>query len=141
MQTLATDAMALSLALSAAAVAGSGNDHAGEALAYTSLATFVLGGPIIHATHGNWGRAAGSLGLRVGTPIVGAALGAAMEDCSGGDFCGLGGGVVGFAVGIAAAIAIDAAALARETVPKEPALTPLVATGKNGTWFGVSGRF
>lgn len=78
----------------------------------------------------------------MGAPIVGAFLGAALEDCSGGDFCGASGAAVGFVAGIGAAIAIDAAALAREPVREgELAVIPVVSTGKNGTWLGVSGRF
>ena len=140
-QTLTTDAAALTFLLSGAAMSDS-SDGTAEAFAITSAATFVFGGPIVHATHENWGRAFGSLGLRVGAPVAGAFLGAALENCSGGDFCGASGAAVGFLAGIGAAIAIDAAALARETVQEEePALTPVVSTGKNGSWVGISGRF
>jgi hypothetical protein len=140
-QTLTTDAAALTLLLSGAVVNESNNGTA-EAFAYASAATFVFGGPVVHAAHENWGRAFGSLGLRVGAPIVGAFIGAALEDCSGGDFCGLSGAAVGFTAGIGTAVALDAAVLARETVREgELAVIPVVSTGKNGSWVGLSGRF
>jgi hypothetical protein len=138
-QTLTSDAAALTFAVTAGAVSGSG-DGAAEAFAYTSAATYVFGGPILHAAHENWGRALGSLGLRLGAPIVGAILGAGLEDCSGGDSCS--GAAVGFVAGLGAAIAIDAAVLAREPVREgQLAVIPVVSTGKNGSWVGVSGRF
>ena len=138
---LATDAAAFALLVPAAVAGAQNNDMAAESLVYTAFGSYVMGAPIVHAAHGNWGRAFGSLGLRVAAPILGAFLGAAMEDCSGGDFCGAAGGVVGLAVGAGTAIALDAAVIARETVSVGPAVTPVVVTGKDGTWLGLSGRF
>ena len=140
-QTLATDAAAFALLVPAAVAGAQNNDMAAESLVYTALGSYVMGAPIVHAAHGNWGRALGSLGLRIAAPIAGAFLGAAIEDCSGGDFCGAAGGVVGLAVGAGTAIALDAAVIARETVSVGPAVTPVVVTGKDGTWLGLSGRF
>lgn len=37
---------------------------------YSGAATYALGGPAVHAWHGHWGKAAGSLGLRVGAPLT-----------------------------------------------------------------------
>lgn len=106
-----------------------------------SFATYVLGGPIVHASHGNWGRAALSLGARVGMPLLGISTGVALEDCRGGDFCGFGGALIGGVVGIAAAVAIDSAALAREEAPVGAALVPTLRVSENQTWLGVSGQF
>jgi hypothetical protein len=39
----------------------------------------LLGGPIIHAAHDNYGRAGISLGLRIGGPLLGLGLGAAID--------------------------------------------------------------
>jgi len=139
-QTLTADASALVLLISAATV-GDHDEGLAQALAIGSLATYVAGGPIVHGVHGNPGRAIGSLGLRAGAPVAGALLGAANEDCHGGDFCGMQGAFVGFAVGAGVAMVLDAAFLAHETVPDEPVVTPVVTTGKNGTWLGLSGRF
>jgi hypothetical protein len=140
-QILTTDGVALTFLVLGAAASNSARGSSGELFALSSLGTYVAGGPIIHALHGNWGRSAASLGLRVGAPIVGGLVGATMEDCSGGDFCGLAGGLVGATLGVTTAIVVDAAALAHETVSDEPAVVPVLRTGKNGTWLGVSGRF
>jgi len=140
LEILTADAGAFAL-LAGAALAADHSDGLAEALAVGSLATYVVGGPMVHALHGNVGRALGSGALRAGAPIVGAFLGAASEDCSGGDFCGIEGGVIGFAVGVGTAIIIDSALIAHETVEDEPAVMPVVATSKNGTWLGLSGRF
>jgi hypothetical protein len=44
-------------------------------------------------------------------------------------------------VGVGTAIILDSAVLAHETVHDDPPLMPVVATSKNGTWLGLSGRF
>ena len=136
-QTLATDGAALTLAVTVAAV----NDRNKATLGFAALAAYLAGGPIVHAAHGNWGRAFGSAGLRVGAPIAGAFLGAVLESCHGGDYCGASGAAVGLVVGTGMAIALDAAVLAREKVIEEPTLLPVVATGKDGTYLGLAGRF
>jgi hypothetical protein len=136
-QTLTTDGAAFTLAVAVAAV----NEGGKPVVGVTALATYLAGGPIVHAAHGNWGRAFGSLGLRLGAPIAGAFLGAALEDCRGGDFCGFSGAAVGLVVGMGTAIVLDAAVLAREKVIEEPTLQPVVTTGKNGTYLGLAGRF
>lgn len=137
-QTLLTDGAALTFLF---AVATADRASTEEAFVAASVGTYLLGGPIVHAGHGNWGRAVGSLGLRVGAPMLGAGVGSALEDCSGGDFCGLAGAVFGGAVGLLAAVTIDSAAIARDPVRETAPIVPVVRTGKNGTWVGVSGRF
>jgi hypothetical protein len=58
------------------AVGWSANGWAGNALADISLAGFVAGGPVIHVVHRRpAGVVLGSLGLRVGLPIVGGIIG------------------------------------------------------------------
>lgn len=136
-QTLLTDGAALMFLLAL----GASDRGAEDTFASASVGTYLLGGPVVHAAHGNWGRAAGSLGLRAGAPVVGVALGLELEDCHGEDFCGFRGALIGGSIGLAAAVAIDSAALARETVRETPPIVPAMGTGKNGTWFGVSGKF
>ena len=133
-QTLTTDAAALTLV-----IVGGALDE--PLLLGGSFATYVLGGPIVHATHGNWGRATLSLGARVGVPLLGIATGVGLEDCSGGEFCGFGGALIGGIVGLAGAVAIDSAALAREKKPLAASLIPSLRVSENETWFGVSGQF
>lgn len=133
--------MALTFLLADALVAPHASDGQRTTLASMGLGTYLLGGPVVHAAHGNWGRALGSLGLRSGAPILGAVLGVGLEDCKGSDACGLAGAAVGVTLGMGAAIAIDAAVLAHEEVPEESAVKPVVSTGKNGTWLGLAGTF
>lgn len=115
-QTLAADGVALLLVVAGAALAGSSGSggSAGGAVAILGLATYVLGGPIVHFAHRNVNGGFGSLGLRVGVPIVGGAIGCAADDNSGMFGC-LGGAAAGVALGILAAVIIDSAALARTT--------------------------
>jgi hypothetical protein len=82
----------------------------------------LLGGPIVHAAHGHWGRAGASLGLRVGAPLAGVSLGAGLGVASGGGGKGALDGIVyaivGAGLGYVAAAAVDIVYLAREDVPE-----------------------
>jgi hypothetical protein len=40
----------------------------------------VLGGPIVHAVHGNFARGGISLGMRVGGPVLGALIGLSVDE-------------------------------------------------------------
>jgi hypothetical protein len=154
-QTLITDGASLAMLMGGA----SSNDSAGTWVALSGL-TYALGGPTVHWAHGNVGKGAASLGLRLGLPVglglLGYACGSAM---SGGK--GYGGavfGALGFVVGFPAAMAIDSAALAREDVePDEPdgeakaqvtpprrvafQVHPDVQTSHTGAQVGVRGTF
>ena len=77
---------------------------------------YALGGPIVHMAHGEYLRALGSLGIRLGAPFIGGFT--ALAFCTPkGDFGCLGEGLIGFAVGGLTAMAVDSAALAWETRP------------------------
>ncbi len=80
---------------------------------------YVLGGPIIHGAHGHGGKAVLSLAIRGAGPLMIAAGVGSFHSGSGETT----GGAVGLAVlgvlAIPAAIAVDAAAIAREDVPRE----------------------
>lgn len=97
-----------------------GRDGGASAMG-TGLATYVLGGPIVHFAHGNVGKGFGSLALRAGLPASGALAGAVIElrSCGGESFCGLSGGFFGLAVGTVGAIVLDASVLAYKKVPPE----------------------
>ena len=142
-QTLTTDAASVTFLVGFGVAAGRSNNDATETVFASACAgAYFLGGPIVHAAHGNWGRAAGSLGLRVGAPFVGSLLGlviASSTDSSFDDSAGM--GAVGALVGIGTAVVLDAAVLGYETVQDEPVVMPAMSTGKNGTWVGVTGRF
>jgi hypothetical protein len=112
-----------------------------------------LGAPVVHAVHGHFGRAFGSLVLNVGLPIAGAFIGASIDaaHCGGEEIlCGMGGVVLGGMTGIASAVVIDAAVLARlpdEAPERERAasahgVTPLFALNRDGGLsLGLGGRF
>lgn len=81
----------------------------------------LLGGPIVHAAHGHWGRAGASLGLRVGGPFLGAILGGALGaggKSGKGALDGIVYAIVGAGLGYVAAAAFDIAYLAYEDVPE-----------------------
>ncbi len=106
------------------------------------VASFVLGGPIVHLTRGQWGHAGLSFLMRGGLPVAGALLGA--SGCvDGGGGCGQ--GVIGLAVvGMVAATVIDVAALSYEPVPvpvPTPTIQPAVSIGAQHAWVGASGTF
>jgi hypothetical protein len=118
-QTLITDGAALGIAL--LATDASSNSQTTLAV-LAGGGSYLLGAPIIHAAHGRLGVGVGSLGLRVGAPIAGAMVGATLEGC--GAFAGEEDPdscdrpmLVGFGLGVAAAIAVDASLLARESSP------------------------
>lgn len=86
-QTLAVDGASMTLLLTGALVAGSSTRNEGmlgaRVLVGGSLLGFALGAPVVHVVNGEPGRAAGSLGLRVGLPAVGFMIGlAAAPSCS-----------------------------------------------------------
>jgi hypothetical protein len=147
---LATDAASVVLLVAAVSVSSNaeGDSSTGVGLAYASLATYALGGPVVHIAHENYGRAAGSLGLRVGGPILGGALGCAADDSSGMFGC-LGGLALGVFLGTLTAVVVDSAALAYEKVPETAAsrtprisvTTNVALTRKGGAIVGLSGNF
>jgi hypothetical protein len=117
-------------------------EELGGFLVVSSVGGYFLGAPIVHASKGNWGRAAGSLALRTGAPILLGGIGAGLENCSDEDFtCGLAGALVGGALGIVAAIVLDAAVLARDTIEVQPKFLPTAGIHRNGAWLGLSGTF
>lgn len=126
--------------------------------ALAGLGTYLIAPPIVHAIHGRPGRAAASLGLRIGAPAVGMVTGITMAcafgGCSsGGDFGAYGaiaGGALGLGAGAIAAMVVDAVVLAREPdvkvrVPRgwdgKPRIAPSVSALPGGGAVGVGGAF
>jgi hypothetical protein len=106
---------------------------------------YVLGGPIVHASHGNWGRSAGSLLLRAGAPLLGAIFGASMCVRESGDCIE---GVITFgAVGMVTAAVLDLSLLHWESSAKAPspaglgAFAPQLAFDRHGLRLGAAGSF
>jgi hypothetical protein len=138
-QTLAADGASLALFTLAFADAKS---PASSSLAVGGLVAYIIGGPIVHAHHGHGGKTVGSLAFRLGLPLGGALLGAAIGQPCRGELGCVGQGALGAAIGIAGAVAIDAALLANEDRPAEHALaTPFVTVDSKSACVGVAGRF
>ncbi|HSY23464.1 MAG TPA: hypothetical protein VK841_15165 [Polyangiaceae bacterium] len=104
------------------------------------------------------GLALGDVALRVAAPVLLALIGVAIEEASTpgcgdtGDIClrGLGGALAGGAIGYVAAVAIDAAVLARERAASVPRrkihqatllLMPVVNAGQTAVTAGIAGCF
>jgi hypothetical protein len=156
-QTLLVDAVGPATLLTArAAVGPSFPSTVGPAFWVAGASSYALGAPVVHAAHGQWGRAAGSLGLRIGLPLGGALMGygiaqATLQGGGGGDDHGgaqstvlylftLGGGLVG---AITAAF-VDACALAYEPEARgsdKPVVAPTVSLVRGGGSVGVVGQF
>jgi len=135
-QTFLVDILALATAgagfLSANVTSGNPSGP-GIALLVLGSATYLLGSPIVHGLHRNGGRAAGSLGMRVGFPLLGGLIGATLfRSRSGGDTGAIEGLVafgVGGAIGLVPPIAIDALVLAREPASRQDAQPNKVQVG------------
>ena len=139
-QTLSTDAAAIGFSITAAVLHG--NDRIQTPLMLIAAGSYLLGGPIVHFAHGHQGKGFLSLAMRLGLPVVAGGTMALAPNCRSGDCLGGGLLMVGAGLlGMIASSAIDAAAIAREDVPREVAFAPVVQVGKNGGTVGVAGRF
>lgn len=162
----ATDGAALALLIGSAAL----NDGASEAVAVTGVGAYAVGPAIIHAAHGQPLRSAASVGMRVGFPLAGAALGVGIVaatcdpnashsvDGAGepesdwhclGAAIGLGG--LGFISGVVTAIIVDDGTLGKVKLDSPPSraqgsgtrigLAPFVAPRGKGMGLAVAGAF
>jgi hypothetical protein len=104
---------------------------------------YLAGAPIIHAVHGNVAKGGGSVGLRIGLPVVGGGIGLAFASCNGPYYCRFEAFGLGFLGGMVAAVAIDSAALAYERQPPKPLprVFPNVALSRGGAVVTASGSF
>lgn len=124
---------------------GRSADQGGQAIAATlgigGAATYLLGAPIVHATHGHWDKAGISLGLRALPIALATPLFASGND----DAPRIGLGVL--TVGAVAAMAIDAAVIAREDVVPAPqdkprlGVSPTVDAVNKGGGVSLVGTF
>jgi hypothetical protein len=108
--------------------------------------TYALGGPIVHLTHGNWGRSAISVGVRFALPIVGFAIGAHTHErdydsSSGGRNDPAGALLGGVFAGMVTATLVDAALVAYEPVSESATVAPTVSLGKDHAFIGATGTF
>jgi hypothetical protein len=143
-QTLIVDGSTLALMFVAVS-----SESAGSTFAAIGSTAYFLGAPIVHLAHGNPGRGGLSLLSRIGLPLTGALVGYRVETCqSSADLCGVAGLVLGGLIGIGAAIAVDAAALAWEDEPAKAAFSPSAfrlhiapTLGRNAGGLGLGGVF
>jgi hypothetical protein len=157
-QTLSTDGAAIGVLVLAGSLIHHDDTDSQRAVADSvlvlSAATYALGGPIVHAAHQQWGTAGASAGLRIGLPLTGILVGAALDRCgpnTDSDTCGVIGPSLGMLLGFSAAMAIDASALSYEQVPvasvaraRQPLATtaaPFVIADARHALLGVSGTF
>ena len=80
------------------------------------MRVFLLGAPVVHAAHQRPLAALGSLGLRIGLPLLASAVGAATADCTNrvvnDENCEFWPSIVGLGVGMVLAAIVDSAAIA-----------------------------
>ena len=146
-QTLAFDGAALAMGL--LETTSSSLRFLGPA----AVGTYLAAAPVVHLHHGHLDRAAGSLGLRVGMPLLGAFIGAGMAGANSGPntiesgVSSMAGAAIGMTVGIAGASLLDAFFLAREEKVEviEPrtgmvqSWSPTVGVGPHGGAIGIQG--
>jgi hypothetical protein len=131
-QTLLADAGAVTLTFALGANVDDGNDAAVVGTAVLGATAFLLGGPIVHAAHGQWGNAGISLALRGGLVLLAGGIGAAIGDGACGqyhydhEFCAEGYALAGAVMGAVAAVIVDAA-MASEPITARATSTPRVA--------------
>jgi hypothetical protein len=142
-QTLLVDGVALSAVLLGAGLDRAGND--GGVVTAFGLLGYELGPGIVHFVHRNPGRGFASFGVRLGMPLAGAFLGASFSSNCDGYRCEEDGAAAGFLLGMAGAIAIDAAVFAyddRRPRAQRAALglVPLASLQPGRAWIGFGGE-
>lgn len=152
-QILPIDLAAVFLGLSAIAVKSDLDRPPSTIMLGGALTVFVLGGPVVHLLHDHLDRAAGDLLLRVGAPVFCGFLGAVIAPQPGASNTEFGprhnlgnqilGAEIGFSVGLAAAVILDATLLAYEPVEPRGAtwLAPSLTFVGRAPAFGLTGTF
>lgn len=101
-------------------------------------------GAAVHAYHHHYGRAVLSVGMRIGLPILGMALGESSAKGCTGDFCDLGAVLAGGLVGMGAAEVIDLVESTdeHEVLPAPSrSWTPIAGIRHGGGTLGIAARF
>jgi len=159
LEMLAVDAASLTAVVTGGVIEGNHgyNPLVSEVLRGAGVSGYVLGGPIVHLVHRQYGRAGISLALRVGLPMLGAVVGLSTASCHPDEwFCGAGEAAAGVAIGSAAAMVIDnlfvvpsahhaslepAPVAARARPSAALRVAPRLIATPNVAVFGVGGQF
>lgn len=146
-QTLITDGISLTALVVGAAIEGQdtrGPDSASTSLLWLGFLGYEAAPAVVHAAHRNPGRAFASMGIRLGMPLAGAFLGASLASDCNSNLCEAGGAGVGVMLGMAGAIAIDAAVFSYDDARRAPVrrggLRPLIAWTPHSAWVGLGGQ-
>jgi hypothetical protein len=117
-------------------------------LVIAGATAYLVGGPSIHFAHHHVLRGIASVGLRIGAPFLGAAIGVALEDCANhhDDACLTVGSLLGLSAGMLSAAVIDGALLAYDEPPSQEAtssvrIVPAVIVDAKQAALGLSGTF
>jgi len=115
-------------------------------LASAGTVVFLAGTPLLHLAHHRPWSAAGSLAMRVVLPLAGVGLAKAMVPCGALDEGACAdrrhaSDAIGIGVGVAVAMLIDSALLARGDEPAEPSIVPTVQASHDTIALGLAGRF
>src|SRR5262249_47255449 len=143
-QTLLVDIPSLGMWIGGASMSPSNGTLVG-----VGFTGYILAAPIVHAVHGHWGKMGASLGFRAGTLVVAlvGAIGCVSEGLFNEHGCSpvYTGLIYIGAIGILAAVAVDAAVIANEDVPREPqnrvGVAPWVARDGRGGGLTLGGAF
>lgn len=143
-QTLIVDGASLSAVLLGAAL-DQGSTSDGAPFAVVGLLGYELGPGIVHFVHRNPGRGFASFGVRLAMPLTGAFLGASVSSNCDGYQCESDGAAAGLLLGMAGAIAIDAAVFAYDdrrprATRARPRLMPLASLVPGRAWVGLGGE-
>jgi hypothetical protein len=121
------------LVLPLAAAAAQSAFPQSSALGVLGLAGMLLSPAVLHAVHGNTGRAFGSLGIHVGLGGAGVLLGSTLTPCNGEEACPpleAVGALIGLLASQAIATVVDVSSFAYEQQPSRLAVSVLSGEGR-----------
>lgn len=146
-QTLIADGISLTTIVVGASLESDstrGPGSASTSLLWLGFLGYEVAPAVVHAAHRNPGRAFASMGIRLGMPLAGAFLGASLASDCNRNLCEAGGAGIGVMLGMAGAMAIDAAVFSYDDAKRAPGrrggLRPLIAWTPHSAWIGLGGQ-